>query len=156
VAALLAEVVLAALGVAAEVEARAERDQVLHACGTVAHDQVDDVGVAEAGTGGVRVLRVRLETVVGAPHRRDPTLGVLARALREAVLGEQDDVGDARTAERTDETGDPAADDEDVAACGHAGRAFRARQAASRVAGKRGWGLTSCGAFRILKPGMRG
>ena len=51
VAALLAEVVLPVLGVAAEVEVGAERDQVADPLRALADDHLDDVAVAEPGAG---------------------------------------------------------------------------------------------------------
>src|SRR5581483_7193516 len=69
---------------------------------------------------GERVLDVGFEAVLGAPHRGDAALGILARALGQAVLRDQHDAGGARTAERGDEAGNAAADDEDVALDRHA------------------------------------
>ena len=115
VAALLAEVVLAVLRVAAAVEVRPERDQVAHAVRSLAHDDLDDVAVAEAVAGDERVVDVGLEGVVGAPDRGDAALGVLARALGQPVLGDQHDAARLGAAERAREAGDSAAQDEKVA-----------------------------------------
>ena len=70
-------------------EVGAEGDQVADALRPLAHHQLDDVAVAEAGAGDQGVLDVRLEGVVGAPHRGDAALGVARRALRQRSLREQ-------------------------------------------------------------------
>ena len=118
-AALLAEIVLALLRVPAHVEVRAERDQAPHAGRSFAHDGLDDLAAAEACARRERIVDVRFEAVLRTPDRRDATLGVLARALRETVLRDQDDPRMAGALERAGESGDAAADDEEVAFHGH-------------------------------------
>src|SRR5262249_6402934 len=121
VPALLAEVVLAVLGVAAQVEVGPQRDQVPDAVRSLADDDLDGVAMAEAVARHQRVLDVLLEAVVGAPHRRAPALRVAARALRQPVLRDQEHAAGPRTSKCTGEARDAAAEDEEVALHGHAG-----------------------------------
>src|SRR5262249_17711712 len=64
-----AEVVLDVLLIAvpADVEVRAEGDQVTDALGPLADDGLDDVAVAEAGAGDERIVGMGLEAVLRAP-----------------------------------------------------------------------------------------
>src|SRR5207249_5528914 len=89
------------------------------------------VAVAEPVAGGERVGDVRLEAILRAPHRGDAALRVAAVALGEPVLGDQHDVPHARALERAGETGDAAAEDQEVALDRHAARASRARRVGS-------------------------
>ena len=114
VAALAAEIVLAVLGAGAAREVGAERDQLADALGAVAHHQVDDVAVAEAGAGDQRVLDVRLEGILRAPHRGDAALRVGGGALRQAVLGQDDDRARLGGLEREGQAGEAAADDQEI------------------------------------------
>src|SRR5207249_874442 len=109
-------------GVAAQVEVRAEGDQVAHPVRALAHHHLDRVAVAEAVAGSERVGDVRLEAVLRAPHRGDAALRVAAVALGEAVLGDQHDAPGARAAGAA--AGVPHAGADDAR-----GAARRARQA---------------------------
>ena len=91
VTALLPEVVRPALAVLVAVEAHAEVDQLADAGRALAHDDLHDVAMTEARARAERVRDVRLERVVRAPDRGDTALGVLAGALRQAVLGDEQD-----------------------------------------------------------------
>src|SRR5439155_1015444 len=90
--ALLSEVVLLFLGVAAQVEVRPERNQPAHPGRTLADDGLDHVATAEPGARRDRIVDVRLEAVLGAPDRGDAALSVLARALGKPVLRDQHDM----------------------------------------------------------------
>ena len=79
--ALTAEVVLRILA-AVPGEMGAKGDQLTDALGAFAHHQLDQVPMAEAGPGDQGILDVRLEGVLGAPHRGDATLRVVGRTLR--------------------------------------------------------------------------
>ena len=68
---------------------RAEADQIVDLLRRLADDHLDDVRVAQAGAGDVRVFDVVLEAVFGRQHAGDAALGVGAVALVEAVLGER-------------------------------------------------------------------
>ncbi len=160
VAALLAEVVLPVVGIAAPIEVGAERDQVADAVRPFADDHLDDVAVAEPGAGDERVVDVRLEAVLGAPDRRDAALGVLARTLGQPVLRQEDDLMPCpRTAQRRDQAGDAAADDEKVAFDGHELRDSRG-QAPGSSAAPRMATLTSRWGFpyplEAMRPGLAG
>ena len=131
VPALAPEVVLVVVGVAAQVEVRAQGDEIAHPVRALAHHHLDRVAVAEPVAGGERVGDVRLEAVLRAPHRGDAALRVAAVALGEPVLGDQRDVPGARALERAGEAGDAAAEHQEVALDGHGARASRARRVGS-------------------------
>ena len=61
VAALAAQVVLVLATFLDPGKARAERDQLAHRLGAVAHDRFNRVPVAPAGAGAQRIVDVRLE-----------------------------------------------------------------------------------------------
>src|SRR5206468_12188763 len=128
VPALAPEVVLVVVGVAAQVEVRAQGDEIAHPVRALAYHHLDRVAVAEPVAGGERVGDVRLEAVLRAPHRGDAALRVAAVALGEPVLGDQRDVPGARALERAGEAGDAAAEHQEVALDGHGARASRARR----------------------------
>jgi hypothetical protein len=130
VAALQPEVVLAIFGIAAQVEVRAERDQVAHAIRALAHDHFHHVPVAEPVSRDECVGDVRLEAVFRAPHRGDTTLRVAAGALGQAVLGDEDDAACAGALQSAGEARDAAAQDQELALDGH-GQASRGRSAGS-------------------------
>ena len=75
-AALAAEVVFVLAAFLDAGELRAERDQLAHRVGAVAHDGFDRVPIAQAGAGAQRVVDVRFERVVDAPHAGDAALRV--------------------------------------------------------------------------------
>ena len=86
VAALATEVVFVLAAFLDASESRAERDQLAHRVGAVAHDGFDRVPVAQPGAGAQRVVDVRLERVVDAPYAGDSALrvggvGLVARGL---------------------------------------------------------------------------
>jgi len=56
------------------IKVRPERDELVHPLWPLAHDEVDDLLVAEAGAAGERVLNVKLKGVVGLVDRRDAAL----------------------------------------------------------------------------------
>ena len=92
-------------------EVGAERDQLAHALGPVAHHHLDHVAVREAAAGLERVLHVALEGVGRVEHRGDAALRVGGRRLVELALGHDQHVGVARGLEREGQPGDAAADD---------------------------------------------
>src|SRR6266536_4056444 len=94
------------------VEARAEADQVVDLLGPLADDTLDDVGVAQAGTGGVRVLDVVLEAVLRSEDAGDAALGPGAVALLEAALGDEEHAQVRRHLEGGADARDAGADDQ--------------------------------------------
>ena len=62
VAAFAAEIVVGVLRIGAQVEVGTERDQLADALRSLAHDELDDLAVAESGTGDQRVVDVRLRS----------------------------------------------------------------------------------------------
>ena len=99
---------------------------VSHIWRRLADDDLDGVPVTEPVPGGQRVPDVLLEAVLRAPHRGDAALGVLARALGQAVLRDQDDPSGSGALEGAGEARDPAAQHEKVAFDRHRRRASRA------------------------------
>ena len=70
------------------VEMRAPVDQLADPIGCLADDHLDDLGVAEPLAGGQRVGDVVVEPVLGVEDAGDPALGVVAVALADLVLGD--------------------------------------------------------------------
>src|SRR5262249_26318837 len=152
VATLLAEIIGPALGVSPPVEVDPQGDEVPDPVRALAHDRGDDVAMAEPRAGLQRVLDVGLERVVRAPDRSDAALGVLARALRQTVLGDQEDAARRGAAQRAGEAGDAAAHDEEIGVHGPRGLSFpwpaplgQARKGSARE-------LTSWRCLRMLRP----
>ena len=76
------------------VEVGAPVDQLADPVGRLAHDHLDDFGIAQALAGRQRVGDVVVEAVLGIEHAGDAPLGVVAVALAHLVLGhDQDAVG---------------------------------------------------------------
>ncbi len=98
-------------------EVRAESDQFAHRFRTVAHDSLDRRPIAQAGARPQRVLDVRLERIVDAPHARDSALRVGGIGLVAGRLGQHRNAANRRGLDREDQPGDTAADYEEVAAC---------------------------------------
>jgi hypothetical protein len=86
--------------VAAAGELHADLDQLADALGPLVDADLDRLAAAQAGPRGQGVVQVRLERVVGAEHRGDPTLGVVGRALVRGLLGQHRDAAEAGGLER--------------------------------------------------------
>ena len=106
--------VVALAGRALAREVAAEVDQFADAVRAAAHDQFDDLAVAEPVAGGQRVLDVQIEAVLLAPDRGDPPLRVPGVRGARLALGDDRDGAARRRLEREGEPGDSAADDEEV------------------------------------------
>ena len=96
------------------VEVGAPADQLADPLGCLADDHLDDLGVAQPLAGGEGVGDVVVEVVLGVEDAGDPALGVVAVALADLVLGDDQDAELVGDAERRAEAGDAAADDQDV------------------------------------------
>src|ERR1019366_10701542 len=72
-------------------EASAEPDQFAHRLGTLANYGLDRGAIAQAGARPQRVLDVRFERVVNAPHAGDAALRIGGVGLGTAGLGENGD-----------------------------------------------------------------
>ena len=73
------------------VEVGAPVDQLADPVGCLADDHLDDLGVAQPLAGGQRVGDVVVEAVLGVEDPGDPSLGVMAVALADLVLGDDQD-----------------------------------------------------------------
>ena len=96
------------------VELRAPVDQVVDLVGRFADHHLDDGAIAQAGAGGQRVLDVVLEAVLRRQHAGDAALGVVAVALLNVVLGDDQDVEVGRHFQGRAQARDAGADDQDV------------------------------------------
>ena len=74
------------------VEVGAPVDQVVDLVGRLAHHHFDDVAIAEAAAGRQRVLDVVLEAIFRRQNAGDAALGIVAVALLDVVLGDDEDV----------------------------------------------------------------
>ena len=115
VAALAAEVVFVLAAFLDAGEARAERDQLAHRVGAVAHDGFDRVPIAQPGAGAQRIVDVRLERVVDAPYAGDSALRVGGVGLVARGLGQHRDGAGLGRLDREHQSGDTAADNQVVA-----------------------------------------
>ena len=96
------------------VELDAELDEIPDACGRLARERRDGAPAREAPPGAACVLRVQRRPVVLPHGGRDTALGQRARRGEKRALGEDDDVRFRGRAERREEPGDSAADDQEV------------------------------------------
>src|ERR1700674_5853028 len=108
VAALAAEVVFVLAAFLDARKARAERDELPHGFGAIAHDGLDRVPIAQAGAGAQRVVDVRLEGIVDAPHAGDSALRVGGVRLVARGLGQYRDGASLGSLDREDQSGDAA------------------------------------------------
>ena len=116
VATLAAEVVFVLAAFLDPREMGAERDQLAHRIRTIAHDRLDRGPIAQARTRPQRVLDVRLERIIDAPHARDSALRVGGVGLVAGRLGQHRDAADSGGLDREDHAGDAAANYQAVAA----------------------------------------
>ena len=96
------------------VEVRAPVDQLADPVGRLADDHLDDLGVAQPLAGRQRVGDVVVEPVLGIEHAGDAPLGVVAVALADLVLGDDQHAIRLGDAQRSPEARDAAADDQDI------------------------------------------
>ncbi len=97
------------------VEVGAPGEEFENALGTFLDDDVDGLGVAEAGAADEGVVDVRFDAVGGLEDGGDAALGVPGVGLVEGVLGEDEDVGAfGSSGNGGAEAGDAAADDQNV------------------------------------------
>ncbi len=96
------------------VEMRAPVDQGRDLPRRLAHHHFDDVAMAQTAAGRERVLDMVLEAVFRRHDARDAPLGIIAVALLNLVLGDDEHVNARRHRQRRTQTRDAAADDEDV------------------------------------------
>ena len=96
-------------------EASAEPDQFAHRLGTLANDGLDGGAIAQAGARAQRVLDMRFERVVNAPHAGDAALRVGGVGLGTAGLGENGDGAGFGRLDREGQARDAAADYQEVA-----------------------------------------
>ena len=96
------------------VEGRAPLDQLAHVARALANEHVNGLGETEAVAGRERIARVQIRRVVIAHRRGDAALRVAGVALARIGLGQQDDAADIGQRDRRAQTGDPAADHEEV------------------------------------------
>ncbi len=127
------------------VELNTERDQFLHAPGTLVDQDAHGLLVAQSRAGSQSVGQVQVGRVLVAPeHRGHAALGPAGGRLRQRPLG-QDAEGETRSArrdgsgepDRGGQSGDTAAQDQDVegsgpGGVGHAG-SVRVSSASSRA-----------------------
>src|SRR5690606_28503571 len=97
-------------------EADAPRDQLPYTRGALLHQRPHRLGMAETGAGDECVARMQLERIIVAPHGGNTALRVVRARLRALLLRHEHDVAVARRLESVAETGNAAADHEDVAA----------------------------------------
>ena len=96
------------------VELDAEPDQAAHRRRALAREDADGSGVAEARAGADRVRRVAFGVVVRADRRGDAALRLIGVGARERRLRDDGDGAAFRGDQRGVESGQAAADDEDV------------------------------------------
>ena len=97
------------------VEPRADRDQVPYRAGPLVDEDVYGVRVAQAGTGGQRVVPVGVRRVGGIQRGCDAALRPPCRAVIKPRLGDdQDAAAGPRQAQRDGEPGHPGPDDDGV------------------------------------------
>ena len=98
------------------VERRAELEQLLDARRCVARENLDDLRVADAGAGALRVDCVQARRIVLADRGGDAALRpIRRRAFAQPRLAEHGDACGLKL-ERRDQAGDAGADDQRVAA----------------------------------------
>ena len=128
------------------VEVDAEADEVPHPGGTLRAQHPDGGGIAEARPGPQGVDHMGFHRVVGEHRRGDATLGVPGVAVRQGRLGHQGDgVAGVGRPDGGDQSGQAAADDEDV---GH----FRRPGGPVRAAGPRASVRGRCGRAPRRRP----
>ena len=96
-------------------EASAEADQLAHCLGTFAHDRLDRGAIAQAGARADRVVDMRFERIVHAPHARNAALRVRGVGLGAAGLCEHGDGANLGRLEGEGQACDAAADYQEVA-----------------------------------------
>ena len=92
----------------------APTDQLVDPIGRFAHDHLDDFGIAKSLARSQRISDVVVEGVIGVQDPGDSSLGIVAVAFADLVLGHDEGPELIRNAQRCTETGNPASDDEYV------------------------------------------
>ena len=103
------------------IERGAPREQLDDVPGTFANEHIDSSGVAEAIARRNRVLRVQRGRIIGTEGRGNAPLCIAGVAFAWIGLRKNDDVARIRERQRGAQTGDSAADDEEVSAHIHFG-----------------------------------
>jgi hypothetical protein len=96
------------------VELRAARQQDLERLGRVPDDGAHDIGVAQTRTRAQRILRVVFGGVLGGERDGEPALGEPRVGVFEVSLQENEHARVGRRRQRGGQSGDAAADHEDV------------------------------------------
>jgi hypothetical protein len=107
-------IAVAALDARFGVKARAVGNEVVDLPGGLAHHHLDGGAIAQPGSGGQGVLDVVLEAIFRRAHGGDAALGVVAVALLQAVLGDDEGAQLARRGQGRTHAGDADADDEQI------------------------------------------
>ena len=103
------------------IERGAPREQLDDVPGTFANEHIDSSGVAEAIARRNRVLRVQRGRIIGTEGRGNAPLCMAGVAFAWIGLRKNDDVARFRERQRGAQTGDSAADDEEISAHIHFG-----------------------------------
>ncbi len=107
------------LAVLVAIERGAPGHQLADVARAFVHEHLDRIAVAEAGAGFEGVREVQRGRVVLANGRRHTALGVAGVAFGAAGLCQEEDVSVPHEIDGGSETGDAAADDEEIGPKGH-------------------------------------
>ncbi len=97
------------------IERGAKLQQILDARRRVARENLDDLGIADAGAGALRIDRVQARRIVLPDRGRDPALGPIGRGAFSQTRLAEHGYARGRELERRDQAGDSGSDDQNVA-----------------------------------------
>ena len=129
VAALAAEVeLLPAVAVFAVIEVDAEFHEFGNAGGSLGDDGANDIRVAKPGSGLEGVADVEFERILVAHHAGNPALGPSGVGVRRSALGDKRDTALVGGLQSERESGDAAAEDDEIEVAHFLGGEFPGRE----------------------------